>query len=151
MRLLSACPRSYSNGSNRRKWLPQTGKHFVGNISPTTQPIATKTPPLRPQCSNGSVGSDEPFKSGQEGQPQQANQSVDQVHSIDERSVAKSSFRRRCLTLSLVCRSKQQIHQIPSKASKMIQIGSTPSKFSHIHAISSKFIQVQLLCVHPSL
>ena len=45
--------------------------HFKGNIKPTTEPMLTKTPPLNPQWSKRSVGSDKLSESGQQGLPQQ--------------------------------------------------------------------------------
>ena len=41
--------------------------HFKGNIKPTTEPMLTKTPPLNPQWSKRSVGSDKLSESGQQG------------------------------------------------------------------------------------
>ena len=88
---------------------PQTVKLFVGSILPTTEPIATKTPPLNPQWSNWSVGSHKPFESGQKWLPQQQNKSEDKsIQSISGSAFGGKLVLRRCtLSLALLCQSKR--------------------------------------------
>ena len=69
--------RSCSVHGSWHKRLPHAVKLFVGSVSPTTEPIATKTPPLNLQWTNQFVGSDKPFKSGQQWLLQQQNKSED--------------------------------------------------------------------------